>query len=385
MIRSSTASLLARHALLDVLYEAPLERERKGWVSFLQTLESELGSGSVTLLCMPAPSNHDPGSLVAPSLGPEFVASYRRHWFRNDPWLHRSHTLPVGEIVVHEGRIAGQPLTETSFYREWMAPQQLLPHLLVGGVVDEDTHRTASVLTVFQRRHTTLDRRAVRLLRELMPHLQRALRIDYRGALLAAERGALAVALNRLPLGAVVLDRGQRVRWTNRAAERLLARRDGFVLEHNELRTARPSDEIRLRRALADVFENTRGPEFGSALLLERAEGQRPLRASVSRVRSPEDGSEVALAVLFVSDPEAEIELPANTLSRFHGLTHAESSLVRELANGRSLQHAAVRLKITEGTARQRLLHVFEKTGTGRQSALLRLVLTGPESLLDED
>ena len=50
-----------------------------------------------------------------------------------------------------------------------------------------------------------------------------------------------------------------------------------------------------------------------------------------------------------------------------------------------ALQEAAVRLKITEGTARQRLVPIFEKTGTARQSALVRLVQTGPESLIGDE
>jgi DNA-binding CsgD family transcriptional regulator len=85
--------------------------------------------------------------------------------------------------------------------------------------------------------------------------------------------------------------------------------------------------------------------------------------------------------VIFVSDPEVEVELPAAAASRLHGLTSAESALVRELVNGRSLQDAATRLNITLGTARQRLVPIFEKTGTGRQPELLRLMLSGPESL----
>jgi DNA-binding CsgD family transcriptional regulator len=177
------------------------------------------------------------------------------------------------------------------------------------------------------------------------------------------------------------------VQATNRCADRLLARRDGLVLDRDGLQAARPEDDTRMRRVLTSAFEGTQRLEAGGALLLERAAGRRPLRASVSRVPlgEREDGSESALVVVFVSDPEAEVELPADALSRFHALTGAESALVRELVNGRSLQEAAVRLRITEGTARQRLVQIFEKTGTGRQSELVRLVLTGPESLIAEE
>ena len=370
-------------ALLDCLYEAPLEP--KGWASFVRTLECSL-DGSVAMLCMPTPSNEVPGWLVAPSLDLEFVESYAQTWFRSDPWLREANALSVGDVIVREGWVGGEPLIETSFYREWMQPQGLLPDPLLGGVVDRDAHRPSSLIRVFQRSDTRPGKLAPGLLRALMPHLRRALRMHFASVRLAAERDALATAAERLPLGLILIDRRYRVHVTNRCAERLLAQRDGIVLDRDGLHATRPEDEARLRRVLADAFEGTQRLEAGGALLLERSAGRRPLRASVSRVPSGgRDGSEAALAVVFVSDPEAEVELPADVLSRFHALTGAESALVRELANGRSLREAAGRLKITEGTARQRLVQVFEKTGTGRQSALVRLVLTGPESLSAEE
>jgi DNA-binding CsgD family transcriptional regulator len=95
----------------------------------------------------------------------------------------------------------------------------------------------------------------------------------------------------------------------------------------------------------------------------------------------PEGGSAESLALLFVSDREAEVELPTAALSCLYGLTPAETALVRELANDRSIQEAAVRRGITIGTARQRRVQIFDKTGTTRQASLVRLVLTGPEGL----
>jgi len=370
-------------ALLDRLYEAPLEQ--KGWASFVGTLERSLGGG-VAMLCMPAPSIDEPGVVVAPSLGLEFIESYRETYFRSDPWLREANTLPVGGVVIREGHVGGQPLAATSFYREWMEPQCLLPDFLLGGVADRDAHQPPSLITVFQRIGTGPRERVIGLLRALMPHLRRALRIHFASARLHAERGALAAAMDQLPQGVIVIDRRHRVHATNRCADRLLARRDGLILDRDGLHAARPEDEARLRHMLGDAFGSVPCRKPKRAVSLERPSGGSPLRASVCRVPSREgEGSAVSLAVMFVSDPEAEVALPSDVLGCLHGLTSAESALVRELTNGRSLQEAAVRLRITEGTARQRLVPIFEKTRTARQSALVRLVLTGPESLIGDE
>jgi DNA-binding CsgD family transcriptional regulator len=366
-------------ALLDCLYEAPLEP--KGWSVFARALERAL-EGGIVVLCMPAPGGEETAAVVAPSLDLPFVDAYRRSGHRCDPWLHEALTLGVGEVVVRGRRIGDQLLTETAFYREWMAPQGLLGDFLLGSVVERDPLRRLSALAVFTRCDTRPGRGATALLRRVVPHLRRALRVHYANARLATERGALAAALDRLPLGVILVDRHCRVHATNRCADRLLARRNGLALDREGLHAERPDDDARLRRLLADVFDASGPLEAGGALLLERSPGLKPLRASVSRAPAHEGhGGAAALAVLFVSDPEVEVELPAAAANRLHGLTSAESALVRELVNGRSLQDAAARLHITLGTARQRLVPIFEKTGTGRQPELVRLMLSGPESL----
>ena len=370
-------------ALLDSLYDAP--HEAKGWSSFLRRLERSLGGG-VALLYMPVPSSDDPGVLVATSLGVEFSESYRDSYFRCDPWLRDMNSLPIGDVAIHRGRVGGHALVESSFYREWMRPQGLLPDLMLGGVADRDAQRPGSLIRVFQRTDTCPDGGALELLRELMPHLRRVLRTHFGSARLEAERDALAAAMDQLPLGLIVLDRRYRVYLTNRCADRLLSRRDGLFLDRDGLHASRPDDEVRLRHVLGDAFASPTRRSARRALRLERPPGGRPLRMSVCPVPAHEgSGSGISFALMFVCDPEAEAELPAQMLGRLHGLTSAESALVRELANGRSLQEAAVRLRITEGTARQRLAPIFDKTSTTRQSALVRLILTGPESLVADE
>jgi DNA-binding CsgD family transcriptional regulator len=364
--------------LLDRLSEATFEP--KGWPEFLLGLERFLGGG-VAMLCMPAPSLDRPGTVVAPSLNPSFVESYAAHHFREDPWLREAHAAVVGEVIHPKDDAQGRRLAETPFHREWMKPQGLVAHGLLHGVVDRHADGTCALITVFRRGDSGPAPGAADSLRELMPHLRRALRAHTEHARLHAERGALAAALDHLPLALIVVDRHHRVHLTNRSADSLLARRDGLILDREGLHGSRPEDDARLRRALAEVCGGRPDAPAGRTLSLARTSGPAPLRARVLRVPVPEGGSAEPLALLFVSDREAEVELPTPALSHLYGLTPAEAALVRELANDRSIQEAAVRLGITIGTARQRLVQIFDKTGTARQASLVRLVLTGPEGL----
>jgi DNA-binding CsgD family transcriptional regulator len=61
-------------------------------------------------------------------------------------------------------------------------------------------------------------------------------------------------------------------------------------------------------------------------------------------------------------------------LQTFLALTPTQARLAALLFNGRSVKDAASELHITEGTARQYLKKVFEKTGAKRQLDLIRMI-----------
>jgi DNA-binding CsgD family transcriptional regulator len=66
---------------------------------------------------------------------------------------------------------------------------------------------------------------------------------------------------------------------------------------------------------------------------------------------------------------------------RLYGLTPAESRLAAKIAEGRSLEQAAVMLNITTETARSYIKRILSKTGVKRQAELVRLLLLGPAYL----
>jgi DNA-binding CsgD family transcriptional regulator len=82
-----------------------------------------------------------------------------------------------------------------------------------------------------------------------------------------------------------------------------------------------------------------------------------------------------AKAILLISDTERPSADPSMDLLReTFGLTRAEATLVSHLAREAPLPLAAELLGISFETARSHLKHIFAKTGTNRQSDLLRLI-----------
>lgn len=73
-----------------------------------------------------------------------------------------------------------------------------------------------------------------------------------------------------------------------------------------------------------------------------------------------------------MADPLNDVSALLRTRYR---CTARESALTEALLSGASLSDAAASLDITVHTARTHLKRVFRKTGTNRQSQLLRLLL----------
>jgi DNA-binding CsgD family transcriptional regulator len=127
--------------------------------------------------------------------------------------------------------------------------------------------------------------------------------------------------------------------------------------------------------AAATQTANGKGLSAGGTILIGR-ENRRPL--SITVVPQPHTLSVLEqrpAAVLFVSDPDQDSELPPDLLQRCHGLTAAEARIAVLLVEGRGLNEAAELSGVTRNTAKTQLQSVFAKTQVQRQGELIRLLL----------
>jgi DNA-binding CsgD family transcriptional regulator len=81
-------------------------------------------------------------------------------------------------------------------------------------------------------------------------------------------------------------------------------------------------------------------------------------------------------AIGFITDPEAQARLDVALLQQLYSVTPAEARLAERLCAGDTLAAAAVRCGIAEATAKTQLARLFDRTNTGRQADLLRLLLS---------
>jgi len=311
----------------------------------------------------------------------EYINSYRLDYARQNVWLARERCyMTPGRVLTDEELVPGAELIRSKFYKEWLKPQDL-HHRICAVLLREQ--RTVVLLEVLRPRDAAaFDRNDVEGLRLLLPHLQRALRIQRRLAELEIERDAAIHALDHLPWGVVLIDdRGNRLA-ANRRAQEILVAGDGLVTQGAALRPVFADEAIRLSRLLDNALRPqpaSRNANVGGTLAITRPSGAHPLSVQVFPLGTKTEplGDRVSAAAIFVSDPE----LPANSneqhLRDLYALTAVEARLAARLAHGESVDTAAAEMGLSVNTARAYVKRIYHKTGVRRQSELVRLVLVG--------
>jgi DNA-binding CsgD family transcriptional regulator len=217
------------------------------------------------------------------------------------------------------------------------------------------------------------------LLETLAPHLQRAAAIHDLLGRVRAVTNSLGEAVAAAGFAVLLVTGDCRVVFANVKAEDLLRLQTGLRDERGRLAAATPALTARLH-ALARQGSRPRGGEghAGGTLELSRGENCPPLVAHVipldrnRTVASLDLDLDRPAAALFVIDPAANLDATAQRFAVQFGLTGAETRILVELVRGNGLLSAAAQLKITEATARTHAKRILAKTGTCRQTELIR-------------
>jgi DNA-binding CsgD family transcriptional regulator len=185
-------------------------------------------------------------------------------------------------------------------------------------------------------------------------------------------------ALHHVENGVILVDATAKVLFANRAAEAILADASGLRVERGRLAAGRTPDDGALARAIAMAAVKS----VGATIAISRGE-RRPL--VVTAVPAKGDVypflHERRSAMLFIKDPERSAGPLLTTFARHFDLTPAQAALAREIVRADGVAAAAARLGIAYATARTHLLNIFHKTGTRRQTELVRLILDWNEQL----
>ncbi|MGA7384957.1 MAG: helix-turn-helix transcriptional regulator [Methylocella sp.] len=363
--------------LVAAIYDAIIEPS--GWDDVVKRIVEATGSvsGVIGIHQIDRPAHRIVSALVPAmyNIDPFWSDAFVQNYHKNNP-------LDVQVLAAMPGKvIASTFITQTdsfkacAFYNEFMRPQGQAENVGIGLV---RTPITAGYLAL-QRSPASisLEPEQWKLLEKLGPHLQRAAAIQDLLSRTRAMTGSLGAALAAAGFAVFLLTADCRVVFANAKAEDLARRQTGLRYEHARLAATSPALTARLR-ALARKAASPKPGEAhaGGTLELCCGENRPPLVAHViplapNRTVAIFDFDRPAAAV-FIVDPAADLGAQIQHFGARFGLAPAETRVLREIIAGKGLPAAAARLKITELTARTHAKHIFDKTGTSRQTELIR-------------
>lgn len=221
----------------------------------------------------------------------------------------------------------------------------------------------------------------------LLPLLQRVLRLylvigDSERRCRIAEH-----VLETSGVGVILVDSAGSVITVNAAAHAIMARSGVLGIYDGRLCAARQQDQQLLLRHIRDKAEQ-QSPDgadpacYATFALLRH---DHPLPVTVMVRPGPSFGPVTAplrrTATVILRDPGRRLRLAAPDLEKLFDLSPAEARLAQLLADGLSMEEAALQLGVSRNTVRSQLQAVFAKTGTNRQGDLVRLLLSSAATL----
>ena len=346
--------------------------EPQPWQSWLDALRVRLGASYVSLLLPPALSDGGWSALFAGRAEPDLTARYTGSLHALDPFVN----LPRDRIMAVEELIDEPDWLASAVYQSYLAP--LGVRYLIGAdlaLPDGRVCRFRVSRGASDGRFGNAERALCTL---LLPHLRRAVRIHSTVEALETERQLHCGTVERLAVGTLLLDGRGKVVAANRVAQDILSGDDGLQLINDELRP----HLRRERQALSELIAQAAGgkadePRLVAGLTLSRPSGRSPYGVLIRPLR-PADGLVYGarpVAVLHISDPERQVGASPAVIRALFNLTPAEAGLALLLADGSTLEEAAVRLGSSRHTVRSQLRSIFAKTGVTRQTELVRLIL----------
>ncbi|MGX5736427.1 helix-turn-helix transcriptional regulator [Bosea thiooxidans] len=351
-------------ALIDGIYEAAIVPE--GWARVLRDT-ARLASSREALL---GTVLDDDVRLIGSS--PDFAEEYEEI-LRRIPF---EVNIRAQRLLAH-GRY-GFITDEDVFTREEIAREPIYKDMLIpaghGCAVATVIPAPSGDITIVHCERPFadgyVDAGAVAALDRLRSHFARA---GLLGRRLAMERArAAAQALELMGLPAAVLGLHGNVIDANALFQDLMP---GSFQDRAARLTAthRPADEM-LAAALL-TLSRPELPQPVRSLPIPARRGGTPMVLHISPIRGrARDVFSFASAIVVATPVMAGSGPEAGLIAGLFDLTPAEARLAATIAAGHAPREAAVRLGVTEATARTTLKHILAKTGTRRQADLVSLL-----------
>jgi len=342
-------------------------------------LRGILRANWATLILRPASADQLALIIRAGGQGPEVYHAAYSHYeaFSMDPFV----GLPLDHVVTIDEMMSTSWM-EGKFYETFLEPNDI--RFIMGADTVTEGGANCRLRITRPPGERDFSERAKALCQALLPHLRRSVTLHSRIESIETERQLYSSTMDRMLVGTVVFDESGLVLRTNAVASGVLAEKDGIRINQNRLHAEFAAEDRELQRLVKMALtESGAVPIVPQPMTVTRPSGRSSLGVLVRPVPAGEWSEERhrPAAVAFIRDPERKWQLSLEMVRQLFGLTGSEAALALLLANGFTLDEAAVELGIRKNTIRAHLRSIFAKTGVRRQTTLIHLLLSSVASI----
>jgi DNA-binding CsgD family transcriptional regulator len=357
--------------LVADIYQAA--HEPHGWQPLLERIAG-LFKADAGVLFTPAEGLLERFLCVNHGLPDDWMHLYGEHFWQHDIWTVRAQEksyLFQGAMASGHELVNAREMKRSEFYNDFLVPSGV-EETLSSVLFDDRTN------ALVPRTHLSILRKPGRkdfaeqdkkLLKLLMPHLQRALVLYWRTAYDRLRLLANESAIDKLGHGVALLGQDGGVVFSSPNAERIFAASDGLSVRGGRI-SVRQYDSGALGGLVTNALNGV-----GGSLMVERPSGETPYTLIASPLDEANHFAHLAglpaVALLILDPAQCQPKDSLATFARAYQLTPAEIRVMQLLLQDQSPKQIAGQLNLSIHTVRSQLSSIYAKTDTQNQRELI--------------
>jgi DNA-binding CsgD family transcriptional regulator len=357
-------------AVIGDIYDAAIDPTL--WTQALTSICAYVGGSSAALLWHDSALERSE-ALHLYNFDPHYLRLYFEKYLPINPMFPAATFVDEGVVVADEDIMPRAELNKTRFYKEWIKPQGTLGALSVN--LEKGLLRT-SMINV--RMTVPLKDEMRRRLGLLVPHLQRSVAISRLFEQSKATERALTETLDHVEAAVVLVNPTAHIVFANDLALKMLDEGSIVKKARNALRAVEPTANRTLEGIIRSSEKGDASVGVRGVAIPLTGKSREPWFAHIlplkSGRRARAASSTAAVAAIFIRRTVPNALSPLEGIAKLYKLSAGELRVLDALLKASGVKAVAELLGLSQATVKTHLHNLFLKTGTKRQSDLVKLV-----------